>query len=296
MKKNYYFAVALFLPLLFCQHLNSPDPTPDADVPGYFSLTQLQGLQKTVAITADTNTINLGDLHSTTNYYFLLTNCGGHVITHINLSVSDSSFAIFPTSIDSLTVGFGTQALVPIIKLTAIHGTGAQGLGSAPLMSPGIHQVQINVTGTTRHNYTDTNTSLIATVNINALVMDLDIHTSLTTIDLTDKSIVVSGSIQFDGFIFGNITGYSDSTDSVATIINRGNVILKIKTAESQCISCGYSDSSSCLINVSDSATFIVRSGTQLTFCLDGNNTVCDPRKLQLLSNGKAYFFIENPN
>jgi hypothetical protein len=109
MKKHCYLGVAFVLPLLFCQHLNSPEsnPTPDTNIPGSFSLTQLQGLAKTATITADTNTINLGDLHSTTNYYFLLTNSGGHCIKNITLSVSDSSFVIFPSSIDSLTVGLG---------------------------------------------------------------------------------------------------------------------------------------------------------------------------------------------
>jgi hypothetical protein len=296
MKKNYFFAVALFLPLLFCQQLNSPSPTPDTDQPGYFSLTQLQGLQKTATITADTNTINLGDLHSTTNYYFLLTNCGGHIITNINLSVSDSSFAIFPTSIDSLTVGLGTQALVPIIKLTAIHGTGAQGLGSEPLMSQGVHQVHINITGATKHNNIDTNTSLTAAATINALIMDVDIHTITKTIDLSSKPTSSPFALfRFDGFYVSNMPGYvtNDTTDSIATITNKGNVNLIIKT-----ISLVYGtsdsivDSASYTIGINDSANFTLPRDISLLFSIDGNNTVCDPNKMQLQTNGKSYFYM----
>jgi hypothetical protein len=292
MKKHYYAVVAFLLPLLFCQHPNSLTPTPDTDQPGCFSLTQLQGLQKSVAASvSDTNTIDLGDLHSTTNYYFLLTNSGGHCITNIHLSVSDSSFIIFPTSIDSLTVGLGTQSLVPIIKLTALHGTGAQGLGSEPLMTAGIHQVNLIVTGKTRHNTIDTNISLIADATINALIMDIDIHTTLKTIDFSKPQITVAGNRRFDNFAVVGMLGYlaNDSTDSIVTIINKGNVDLKIKTEDVN----NTTDSSSCSIGVNDSASIILPSSKQLMFRLDGNNTVCDPNKLQLQSNGKVYFFFE---
>jgi hypothetical protein len=48
MWKNYKFAMILILPLFFCQQPNSPDPSLNTDEPGYFSLTQLKGLQKAV--------------------------------------------------------------------------------------------------------------------------------------------------------------------------------------------------------------------------------------------------------
>jgi hypothetical protein len=293
MKKHYYIAIAFLLPLLFCQHPNSPAPTPDTDQPGYFSLTQLQGLQKTVATTATgTNTIDLGDLHSTTNYYFLLTNSGGHCITNIHLSVSDTSFIIYPTSIDSLTVGLGTQSMVPIVKLTAVHGIGAQGLGNAPLMSPGIHQVQINVTGTTKHNNTDTNTSLIVTAQVNALIMDIDMHTDKMNIDVGGYTST-SGGIRLDGYYIVSLPLYftQDSADSIIHIINTGNVILNIK-------SFGFygdgslADSSSYLLNISDSTIFIKPPNEYLAFQLNSNNTIGDPNRFQPQSNGKAYFLI----
>jgi hypothetical protein len=287
MKKLYLVSLAFLLPCLFCQLPNKPEPQP-----GYFSLTLLEGLHKTSLATTtanDTNTIDLGDLHSTTSYYFLLTNTGGHCITNIHLSVSDSSFLIFPTSIDSLTVGLGTQSLVPIIKLTALHGTGAQGLGSEPLMSPGIHQVHINVSGTTKRNNIDTTVSLIATANINALVMDLDVHSTVKTIDLFNPPFNYA-PFRFDGFDVGIVYGFPDSTDSIITIINKGNVGLKIKTEDIN----NTSDSSSCSINVNDSANFIVGLGVYRVFRLDGNNTVCDPTKLSLRSDGRAYIFIIN--
>jgi hypothetical protein len=288
MKKHNYLTAVFVLPLLFCQQLNSPTPSPDATQSGYFSLTFLEGLHKTsLASTTGTNTIDLGDLHSTTSYYFLLTNTGGHCITNIHLSVSDSSFVIFPTSIDSLIVGLGTQSLVPIIKLTALHGTGPQGLGSEPLMSPGIHQVQINVSGTTKQNNIDTTVSLIATAKINALVMDIDLHTELTTIDLTNPPVGYS-DYQFDGFDVNYIREFIDSTDSIVTIVNKGNINIRLK---SELVS-NRSDSSSLIINVSDSANFIVRNGDEIIFRLDGNNTVCDPRKLPLQIDGKTYFVV----
>lgn len=293
MKKHYYFAVAFVLPLLFCQHPNSPAPTPDTDQPGYFSLTQLKGLNKSAAVTAtDTNTIDLGDLHSTTNYYFLLTNCGGHVITNISLSVSDTSFQIFPTSIDSLTVGLGTQALVPIIKLTAVHGTGAQGLGSEPLMSPGIHQVHINITGKTKHNNIDTNTALIATANVNALIMDIAMHTDITNIDLGGYT-QITGGIRLDGYYVVSMPNYftHDSADSVIHIINTGNININV-ISFSFASGDSLSDSSSCLINVSDSASFIIHSLRYLVIQLSSNNTIGDSNKFLLQSNGKVYFLI----
>jgi hypothetical protein len=293
MKKIYSVILASMLLCLFCQHPNSPSPTPDTDQPGSFSLTQLQGLQKTAATTAsDTNTINLGDLHSTTNYYFLLTNCGGHCITNINLSVSDSSFVIFPTSIDSLTVGLGTQSLVPIIKLTALHGTGAQGFGSEPLMSQGVHQVHINISGTTKHNNTDTNTSLTAAATINALLMDLNVHSALKVIDFTNPATALGAAI--DNYNVSMIYGYAtnDSTDSVVTIVNTGNVTLNVKHLSIDMGGGGILDSATSSINVSDSSSFNVLKNVFLYFVVDGNNTVCNPDKLQMQSNGKAYFFI----
>jgi hypothetical protein len=293
MKKYYGFALAFLLPLLSCQNPNGTKPDTNTDQPGYFSLTQLQGLQKSAAATTTaSNTIDLGDLHSTTNYYFLLTNTGGHCITNIHLSVSDSSFKIFPTSIDSLTVGLGTQSLVPIIKLTAIHGTGAQGLGSEPLMSPGIHQVHINVTGTTKHNDFDTSTSLTATATVNALVMDIDVHTMDSVINL---SVPISfWTLSFDRY---NVTidgFFKSTTDTVITITNKGNVDIRVK-AELYDGASILDSLSSCLIGIGDSSKFrcIIPSGNWFIFRLDGNNTVCNPNKLQLQSNGCAYFCFQ---
>jgi hypothetical protein len=301
MKKLYPVTFLLLLASLFCQHINSPEPIPNIAQPGYFSLTLLEGLHKTslARITAsDTNTINLGDLHSTSSYYFLLTNSGGRAITNINLSISDSSFLISPTSIDSLTVGLGTQSLVPIIKLIAVHGTGAQGLGSEPLMSPGIHQVHLNISGTTKRDNIDTTVSLIATININALVMNLDIHTMAKDIDLYNMPLI-SGAWRFDNFIISTILGdtTSGNTDSIVTIINTGNIYLKVKTIATSSYDGSFIDSTSRLIGSDNSANFIIPVdsnlwGTYLTFCIDGDNTVCDPNKLQLQSNGKAYFII----
>jgi hypothetical protein len=292
MNKLYLVTIAFLLPCLFCQQPNKPEPSPETTQPGYFSLTLLEGLHKTgagITPASNTNTIDLGDLHSTTSYYFLLTNTGGKSITNIQLSVSDSSFQIFPTSIDSLTVGLGTQSLVPIIKLTALHGTGAQGLGTEPLMSPGIHQVNINVSGTTKLNNTDTTVSLVATVKINALVMDVNVHTTLTAIGLSDTGTTLGG-YTYDGFIASNIPMYEDSTDTIITIVNTGNVNLKIK---SEGLNMSY-DSSSCIINVGDSANFIFQPGYGQIIRFDGNNTVSDPTKLPLQSDGKSYLIIEN--
>jgi hypothetical protein len=184
----------------------------------------------------------------------------------------------------------GTQSLVPIIKVTALHGTGTQGLGNEPLMSPGIHQVHLNITGTTRHNNVDTNVSLVASAMINALVMNVNIHAGSQVIDLASPPGELSGGATIDNFNVFLIPGYIDSTDSIVTVVNNGNVNLKIKTVDMNI----NSDSSSYAINVSDSVDVIVHSDQALYFVLDGHNTVIDPNKLQLQSNGKAYFFIRN--
>jgi hypothetical protein len=287
MKKHYLTAIACSLFMLSCGHPNEPGTIPDnTDTPGYFSLTQLQGLQKTnsIATAYGNNTINLGDLHSTTNYYFLLTNCGGHCITDIKLSVSDSSFQIYPTSIDSLTVGLGTQALVPIIKLTAIHGIGAQGIGNAPIMSKGIHQVHLSITGLTKQKNIDTSTSLTATLTVNAFVMDFDIHSAAQTIDLINISGFANGLIFDKNYMLSMVKSIT-VPDSIFTIVNTGNVAIKIKAEKIE-----GSDSSSCVVNVNDSARF--NANYQKLFRFDGNNTVSDPVKLPKHSDGNAYLLF----
>jgi hypothetical protein len=299
MKKVHVIGSALLLSFLSCQNPTIMGPDADSDTPGSFSLTHLKGLQKDALTREKVNEINLGDLHATTNYYFLLTNNGGHVITDIDLSVSDSSFAIFPTSIDSLSVGIGTQSLVPIIKLTALHGIGAQGLGSEPIMPPGLHQVMIKLKGKTKHNGIDTTASLAVTATVNVLVMDVKMHSCFKEIDLANYSGGIIGTVQFDGYDVINIRGYyidKNPNDTSVTIMNTGNVTITVKKIDISMQDGRLMDSTSYSINYNDSAEFIIRPNLYVHFRIDGGNTVCDQTKLRLQDDGRAYFFIMKDN
>jgi hypothetical protein len=260
-----------------CSNISPTLPVLEPE-PGIFSLVQLDGLAK--VSDNGINTINLGDLHSTTSYYFMLKNIGGYCITNISLSVSDSSFEVFPASMDSLLPG--DQSIMPIIKLTAIHGVGVQGIGSAAIMSPGLHEVELRIQGKTKwHNNVDTTAKLLALSRVNALVMDVRIHSRLELYFSNPSGRV--DSWHMDNYNLASVNLYSTGlNDSMLAVVNTGNVDITVETDIAGVKA----------IAANDSANFIIKQNVFTGFRIRSNNTVCDPLKMQMREDGNVYFIM----
>jgi len=196
--------------------------------PGDFSLTCLKGLRKyplgenlpDPTIVQQT-VFNLGDVNGTTDFYFLLRNIGGSTITGISISVSDSSFLVFPTAIDSLSPGSALTleqlGEIPLVRVSAIHG-----FGPLQLMSAGPHSANLEIHGQTfREDGSAQEIDLVVRIDINALLMDAVVWDGLTMVDLLDSD----GGILVGGFVITDFVPTYQIADT-ARIQNTGNVPL----------------------------------------------------------------------
>jgi hypothetical protein len=225
---------ASLLPLAGCDTAApdaTPDDT--AVVPGAFSLAQLQGLGGNASAEAqaaardealaqgalargtlanrypgaprdaapgpDAVTRNadfafdLGALRNTRSFYFLLGNSGDTPIVDVTLGSDADAFRLTPATIDRLDPGKGIGVL-PILDLTAVHGTAASGIGFDDLLPMGANTATLTLRGTTvLANGDSTAVTASVDVAVDALVADLRVLKGATEVDLADPDGTVIG-------------------------------------------------------------------------------------------------------
>lgn len=308
MKRKVLFLLAGILTILVVECNRTIPVSPNQTItltpgPGAFGLGYMKGLSKSTANAAVKSGANvnfdLGSIKGSTAFYFLLYNIGSTPITDVTLSMADTQFEVYPSAMDTLIPG-GDVGMLPVVKVSAIHGTALDGYGFRPLMPRGKNSGKLLVTGKTKtRNGADTSVALVADLTLNTLVMDIVLKCGQTTLSLVE-TLAGMGYI-FDNFVVSLMRGYgSDISGDSVSIINTGNVPLALKIEYFS-----YSD-----VNAKDSFMFSLdtlqkavvprtiydskyKIETLPIVCLDGHNTVTDQDRLPLQANGKSYFFIE---
>jgi hypothetical protein len=273
--------------------------TPEA---GQFGLSWLKGLAK-VGGTADTGTVetgaqvnfDLGQIKGSTSYYFLLYNIGRRPITDVTLSTNDTNFLVYPSHIDTLLPG-GDIGMLPVVRITALHGTAIDGVGYRSLLPMGDNTPSLTVSGTTGSpRGGDTSVVLQAGLKVKALVMAVDVWVGCNHLNLRNPSTIFGGSVKLGGFEIVSMRGYAGTDSKWLRVRNGGNVAVAV--------ACFYTDFSfapnppgySDTLEIGDSL-FVSRAGGAPYLCLriGGDHTVSDYLSLPWQADGNVYFFMSS--
>ncbi len=202
---------------------------------GRFGLSQLEGLEKTRAATGvkegENVHFNLGSIRGSTPFFFLLYNTGSRPITGVTLSSrGGGNFEVYPASIDTLYSG-DNLGMLPIIKVSAIHGTQLNGIGFLPLMPKGTNSTVVMITGSTKTaSGADTTVQFEAAMSVEALVMDFAVGTASTRIDLSrwGQSSAFGDFPDFKQFGFAAVYEYCN-LDTSFVFTNTGSYPVLVK-------------------------------------------------------------------
>jgi len=270
--------------------------------PGAFGLSRLDGLgrEQTSASpqVGEDVSFDLGPIRASTAFYFLLYNVGLSPITGVTLSIGDSAYAVYPTSIDTL-MPRDLTGMLPIVKVSAYHGTPMEGVGNRPCLPMGRDSATLVIRGATRTlGGADTAVVLTAQIALTALVMAVDLRLGCTPVDIEGPE-AWTGSVRMLPGMGSVVPNYGTSASGAGVtpgewvlLSNRGNVTIGVAVYY-------WDHSLLCTIGpvtaglaVGDSVFVRRQSGPDLTFCLDGGHTVCDSRVLQPQSDGRVYFYV----
>lgn len=271
---------------------------------GAFGLSQMKGLAKKQAVTgirdAGNAQFNLGKIKASTGFYFLLYNVGAAPITQIALDIDNEAFSVFPATIDSLLPG-GDVGMLPIVKVSAYHGTPFDGVGNRPLLPKGDNPFTLSISG---HSKTadgqDTVIELDAFMELEALVFDYTFE--------------AASGIQHSGGSIGDFSNYPDITgkqwdgirpecseDEVITFSNTGSEQFRVRVFKPLAPSATgiyemvlYLDT---LLAVAASIDLPIEGDgksreVSYNLVIYGNNTIADPAKIKLDDDGNSYMSI----
>ncbi len=289
---SYIFTVMSFI-ISSCENPNKPKETDEGITfsPGRLSLVKIDGIEKTLlktfeATNEDTPIFNLGDLKASRDFYFFLKNTGGTAVTDITIESNNAHFDVTPEEIsilepDSLTT------IIPIIRVSTLHGTALDGIGYVDLMPMNESRTVISITGTTTdENEVNIPISLFVELIINALVMDVELFDGDSIIDLTTPEGSRSSNLGGLGFI----RAYTYS--SIPKILNTGNIPITASVY--------YGDVDKYVLgSIGPNDTLVVNlpdyhggEKSHGIIEIDGDNTIADNDRLQLGNNGMAYFWL----
>jgi len=265
--------------------------------PGAFSFIYLDGLSKDNYLKKTQSAyFDLGDLKASRDYYFILKNIGENPITDITLETDNEQFEISPQAIDTLNADT-LESFLPIIRISAIHGIALNGVGSRDLLPMGINIANIDINGKTidideEEILVNTSSSL----EVNALLMDIELVYNQTTLDLTHPPLT-SGGPQWA--YLGLLNGFIYPWDAVLQIQNTGNIEIIVTHYD-------FWDSNwpvgafTLLPNESSNINLNVWPDNEYykagVIEIDGNNTITDIERLRPWENGKVYIYLEQVN
>jgi len=246
---------------------------------GGFALQQLDGLARTSdpsGVTSQTD-FDLGEVMASRDFYFILSNTGTADITDITLTSSSPAFAVEPSAISVLTPGGG--AIIPIVRVSAVHGRAVDGVGLAPLLPKGLNNGMITIRGTTMGTNGAEVVELVAAVTVNARVMDIELWSGTQAIDLTSPQGSISTNLGGLGFA----RSYPYTVANGVQLKNVGNIDIALTFYEDNHV-IGQA-------NASPTQTVQVTLG-DTTFVAVASGAVTDDKRLQLGNDGVGYFAL----
>jgi len=272
---------------------------------GQFGLSSLGSMAKRTAAAAVKSgpqvTFNLGQIKGSSGFFFLLYNVGMTPITNVTLSIANQSYAVFPASMDTLIPG-SDVGMLPIVKVSAFHGTPMDGVGTRPLLPMGDNTFTLRIQGNSKTaSGNDTVITLDAELNLKAMVMDLEMESSAGPMNY-------SMATQNFESVFKGIDGLENEpvyygltrciNDNDVIVKNSGNVPLHItvysseQASDAQMVSTHLFDST---VAVAGTCQFPFDAAAKDQYYLiiaSGENTVSDPLKLPLHDNGSFYLVV----
>lgn len=264
------------------------NPVDGPPLPGEFNLTWLKGLRK-VSPSVRLENVNrisaidfdLGDINGSTDFYFVLTNVGGSAITHISLSVSDSSFSVYPQTIDTLLpadeLDLREITELTLVRLTAIHGPGEHQIGSTSLMPAGVNSTTLTITGTTSNeDGQEQSVALSAEMQVNALLMDVRIWDGAREVDLLQPD----GNVLQGGFVVPDFVKAYYVSDTVQ-VENMGSVPVAVTVFRTNVVD-----------TVAVGGMFLVGDGSDTHVRFESDGIIRDLDRLPTYSDGKTYIFL----
>jgi hypothetical protein len=216
---------------------------------------------------------DLGDLHASREYLFLLVNSGETPVTDLRLSSSNPSFTVEPSTIDQLPPQ-AEAVVLPIIRVAAIHGVSVAGVGTTALLPAGVNTTTLEVSGSTVDaDGLTTSLEVQASLRVTAKIMDIELYDGDRRVTLGVPNGSSSSSLGGLGFVWG----YSTSDPR---IVNIGNVEIQVST---------YPEG-----ELAPPTTFPLPVGETLEVeplsVRLQSNTVADGARFQIGNDGAAYF------
>jgi hypothetical protein len=266
-----------------------------ASTSGYFRLTEIRtaGIKSTQNIASDSvkNVFDLGDLKNSKDFYFILSNGGEKPIFDIALATDNRQIGVSPANISVIpgTESAGSNDIIPLIALEAVHGTQLNGVGYTGLLPMGENRVKLSVTGKTLDGNDTLNLSSEFFFNLAAKVMDISLVYDGKEIDLVNPIGAFTGVI--NPGIIDFIPNYLLFTDSVR-IQNIGNVDINLTVVE-RVDSLDYNTESD-IIPLPVNQSLQIHLTHYLTILiLNSNGTITDASRIRLGNDGNGYISIE---
>jgi hypothetical protein len=274
MKKKFIYLAFLFLAVTACKK--------DVEIlkPGYFLLSEAQ----VISYDSVKSNFMLGDLKSSKEFLFIISNGGDNPIFNIGLKSDNSQFTVAPETIGTLigNSSMGSGNYIQFITLGILHGTRLNGVGYTNLLPMGENKATLTITGNTVENGDTIQLETEYGITVNAQIMDISLYSEDQPIDMQrPQGLVMSGG-NYGGL--GNLRMYNVQS-STLVLINTGNVDISIaQPANSKTI-----DAIS--LPAFQSVTITLSEGIT-AFSLSSNGTITDDSRMQLGNDGKGYFAI----
>lgn len=307
------YILTLLLPLLISACGELQNTTSNIDTPpensnkgsssGQFSIYEkISGLtpqdvvnQSSITPQSVNKDFDFGDIKSSRSFGFILTNSGDSEITSVSITTTNPAFEMTPETISRIDPFEDTSALVEL-NLDIIHGKVLNGIGFTDLLSQGQNIATFNVTGYTVSGNETVTINLTRTVEVNALVADIEIYDGDTPIDLGAVSVPVGQNA------FGKRFWISTTSKNI-TIKNKSNFDIHLTQSHLDNYATAFSNKDTYLLSENESKTFDISTVTETNdgelenkfIKINNQNTEYDHNIFPASDDGNIYlgFFIE---
>ena len=208
--------------------------------PGQLQLVAMKGLAKVAASqqTSSSSTTYVFDLdtaNSSIQQYFLLQNTGDCDVQNVKLISNNSHFYFSPSEID-LVPPAKSSTLLQLVKLSVIHGTKINGVGSDSLLPKGNNVATIQLKGSTTNAHHDViDISQGIQLKVYAKVFDVDFFGFDTVpVDMSRNNFTFGGYNGLSGdALHGYYVGKKPYDSPTLKIVNSGNASFKVTVFQS---------------------------------------------------------------
>jgi hypothetical protein len=268
-----------------------PDPIIDPDPieepiglkPGAFALNLLQAGNKDMQLKSNAIGYNLGNVKGTTSFSFILLNSGDQPIFDISLSVNNPQYGITPGNISILDANTSltkpsTQGIIPIISLTVTHGTHANGIWYADLLTMGQNSGILTIEGKTLNEENDT-IPLTAEFNfiVNAQIMEVKLF-----FNNEEHPLEAYSKLTYNAYGIEYIRLYYFHKGDVVSIQNTGNTAVDV-----------YWDNDNYVyLKPGERSDIDLHDMPMVNFRLNGFGTIADSYLIDIGTDGKGHFTL----